>query len=78
MTKDEAQAFKARYELANALEVEELRSTSIELKLRQTDALMASAKQMGWDEQLQKEEAEVRELWLRLKRAYLNPARDSD
>jgi hypothetical protein len=40
-------------------------------KLSQVAALMASVDQMGWREALAAEEEEVRDLWVRLKRAYL-------
>ena len=43
---------------------------SIDLKLEQAAALMASAKQMGWEEKLAEGEADVRSRWLRLKKAY--------
>jgi hypothetical protein len=47
MTREEALAYKARYEAINAYEIEELRSMSVEQKLEQTAALMASVEQMG-------------------------------
>lgn len=71
MTKEEALAYKEGYEAVNALEIEELRSMSDTEKLSQVAALMASVDQMGWREALAAEEEEVRELWVRLKRAYL-------
>ena len=39
-------------------------------KLTDIAALMASVDQMGWRDALAAEEAPVRELWVRLKRAY--------
>jgi hypothetical protein len=71
MTKEEALAYKEGYEAVNALEIEELRSMSDAEKLSQVAALMASVDQMGWREALAAEEEEVRNLWVRLKRAYL-------
>lgn len=71
MTKEEALAYKERYEAVNALDIEALRSMSDTEKLSQVAALMASVDQMGWREALAAEEEEVRELWVRLKRAYL-------
>ncbi len=71
MTKEEALAYKERYEAVNALEIEELRSMSDTEKLSQVAALMASVDQMGWRKALAAEEEEVRDLWVRLKRAYL-------
>lgn len=70
MTRVEAQAWKARWELVNEAEREELRNTSAELKLRQLAVLMASVKTFGWAEALADEEAEVRERWNRLRKAY--------
>jgi hypothetical protein len=71
MTKEEAIAYKEGYEAVNALEIAELRSMSDAEKLSQVAALMASVDQMEWREALAAEEEEVRELWVRLKRAYL-------
>jgi hypothetical protein len=68
MTREEAFAFKARYEAVNRVEIEELRSTSIESKLEQLNALMASARQIGWSEKLAEEADQVRERWARLRR----------
>ena len=70
MTRLEALEYIARYKLVNEFEIAELRSTSIEVKLEQTNALMGAVHQMGWTQALADEEAEVRERWLRLKRAY--------
>jgi hypothetical protein len=70
MTREEAIQYKARYEAVNAFEIEELRSMSLEQKLEQTSALMASVEQMGWSQAMADEETQVRERWLRLKRAY--------
>jgi hypothetical protein len=71
MTKEEALDYKEGYEAVNALEIEEIRSMSDAEKLSQVAALMASVDQMGWREALAAEEEEVRDLWVRLKRAYL-------
>jgi hypothetical protein len=71
MTKQELLAYMAGHEAVNAIDLEELRSMSDAEKLYQVAALMASVDQMGWREALAAEEEEVRELWVRLKRAYL-------
>ncbi len=68
MTRAEGRAFKKRWEAVNAFEREELRRTPTDLKLRQLGTLMAWAKQPGWAEQLQAEEAEVWERWARLRK----------
>ena len=70
MNKSEEQEYVARYKIVNEFEIAELRSMSIEAKLEQTNALMAVARQMGWTQALADEESEVRERWVRLKRAY--------
>jgi len=70
MTKAEARAFKRRWRLVNEFEKKELRRTSIETRFRQLAALMASAKQLGWDEALSEGEAEVWDRWQRLRKAY--------
>ena len=47
MTKEEARAWKARWDLVNHAEREELRNTPLEVKARQLAGLMASASEMG-------------------------------
>ena len=49
----------------------------MELKFRQLAALMASAKQLGWNEALAEGEAEVRDRWMRLRKAYLSRVQDA-
>lgn len=70
MTPAEARESRSRWELVNAAELEELRSTPAEQKLRQLAALMASADQMGWSDALAAETAEVRERWSHLRKAF--------
>lgn len=70
MKGSEANAYKARWALVNAEEVEELRRTSLEQKIGQLASLMASVKQLGWDTALAAEESEVRARWMRLREAY--------
>lgn len=72
MTREEALAYKAGYEAVNALEIAELRSMSFEQKFEHAAALMDSARQMGWVAALASEDDVVREVWVRLKRAYLS------
>jgi hypothetical protein len=59
MTKAEGRAFKRRWRLVNEFEKKELQRTSLETKFRQLAALMASAKQLGWDDALSEGEAAV-------------------
>lgn len=70
MTKAQGRAFRRRWKAVNAAEIEELRSTPAAQKFRQLAALMVSAKELGWSEELAAEEAQVRELWNRLRKAY--------
>jgi len=68
LTREEAQAFKRRWETVNAAEREELGSTPVAHKFRQLAALLASAGKLGWTEALAEEEDLVRERWARLRR----------
>ncbi len=70
ISKEEAQDYKRRWELANAAEIEELRSMTPTEKFHQLVALMASVDDAGWREALQEEEAEVRARWIRIKEFY--------
>lgn len=70
ITKKEAIEFKKRWEAVNAFEHEELRSTSMEIKLQQLAALMASVKGLGWQKALSEGEDELRDRWNRLRKAY--------
>lgn len=70
ITKAEARSFKRRWKAVNAAEREELRATPAAHKFRQLAALMASVGELGWTEALAAEEAEVRDRWNRLRRAY--------
>jgi len=69
MTRAQARAWKRRWRLVNQAEIEELRRTPMEQKLRQLAVLMASTDEMGWTEQLAAEEEQVRKLWIRLRKA---------
>lgn len=70
LTKADARAFRERWRLVNAREEEELRSTSMEVKLQQFNTLLRWAHEFGWEEALKEGEAEVRERWIRLRKAY--------
>ena len=69
MTKEQAKAWKSRWDRVNAAEREELRSTSPEVRLRQLGTLMEWAKAFGWTDSLAAGEEEVRARWLRLREA---------
>jgi hypothetical protein len=70
MTRDEAQAFAARWEQVAAAEREELRATPMERKFAQLGALMESAKALGWKTTDQREVEAVRVRWNRLAELY--------
>ena len=67
---DPAATFRDRWRRVNAAEIEELRRTPMETKLRQLAALMASCDAMGWTPKLAAEEEQVRALWIRLREAW--------
>ncbi len=69
MTRDQGRAFRERWELVRAVQLKELQAASPASKLRRLAALMASARQLGWSEELRAGEAGVRERWIRLKKA---------
>jgi hypothetical protein len=70
LTKDQARAFRRRWELVAAAEREELRNTSPEIRFRQLAALFATAQSLGWDEALREGEEEVRERWKKLRASF--------
>lgn len=70
ITKKEAIEFKKRWEAINAFEHEELRRVSMEMKLQQLAALMASVKELGWHKALSEGEERLRDRWNRLRRVY--------
>jgi hypothetical protein len=69
-TKAEGRAFRERWRRVNAREAEELRSTSLDVKWRQFCTLLEWAHQFGWAAALGEGEAEVRERWMRLRKAH--------
>lgn len=67
ITEEEARAFHERWRLVNAVIDEEIRTTPVDVKLRQLGVMVASAYAMGWDRRLAEGEEEVRERWRILK-----------
>jgi hypothetical protein len=65
----EVRAYLAGLSLANEFEIEELRKTAVELKLRQLWALMTSTDLFEKEGRRETEASEVRERWSRLHRA---------
>ena len=70
LTKNEARAFKQRWAEVNAAERQELTATTVVQKFRQTEALLASARYLGWTESLEEDEGGVWERWTRLRRIF--------
>jgi hypothetical protein len=69
ITPDEAQAYVERWALVQKRETAELRRTSMDTKLRQLSALMASRDLFGTEPDRESSVHAVRERWARLRRA---------
>jgi hypothetical protein len=69
ITPEEARAYIQRWELVRELETAELQRTPIETKLRQLAALMASRHLFGPEPDRERQVAEVRARWERLRQA---------
>jgi len=65
----DGRAFRARWRAVAAAERRELSRTTIEQRLRQLAALMASAGAVGGERALAAEDRRVRRRWLILRRA---------
>jgi hypothetical protein len=72
LTKAEARAYKARWRKVNEAEIEELRRTPIAVKVRQLGAMMEMARRLPPTEGDEREVAEVRERWNKLRKALAN------
>ncbi|MBI4966228.1 MAG: helix-turn-helix transcriptional regulator [Desulfomonile tiedjei] len=68
LTREEARAFKKRWEAVNAAESQELAATEVAHKFRQLAALLTSAEKLGWTETRAGEESQGRDQWARLRR----------
>ena len=66
ITPAEAQAYFQRWELVKEIELAELRRTSMDTKLRQLSALMASRGLFGVDPERENGMQLVRDRWARL------------
>jgi hypothetical protein len=69
MTPEEAQSYFKRWDLVRDAEAAELQLTTMETKLRQLAALMASRHLFGPEPDREAQVHEVRERWDRLRRA---------
>lgn len=70
LTKEQAAAYRKRWALVNEAEIVELRQTSPAEKFRQTAALMASVRVMGWEDSLKEDEEIVWARWQYLREQY--------
>jgi hypothetical protein len=68
MTKEEAQAFKARWSLVNKQILDEVRQKSLEDKLDELADLYETAFELGWIERMQNAVDEVSARWQKLRR----------
>jgi hypothetical protein len=71
ITPAETQAYIKRWELVKEIELVELRRTSMDVKLRQLSALMASRDFFGVDSEREKGVLLVRDRWASLRQALL-------
>lgn len=69
ITADEMRVYLARWKLVRSNEITELRRTSIETKIRQLSALMASRQIFGTDPDRDRDAQAVRERWANLRRS---------
>jgi putative transcriptional regulator len=70
LKKEEALAFKRRWQAVNAAEKSELASTPVADKFRQAAALLLSADKLGWNRPRSQDEEAVQERWARLWKEY--------
>ena len=67
---EEVRRWAARWKLVNAFEIEELRRSPPDLRLRQFFSLMALGKAMGWHTSTPEEIEAVRARWRKIREAY--------
>jgi transcriptional regulator with XRE-family HTH domain len=70
LSQQEAQAFKQRWDAVNAAEHQELAATPVAQKFRQLEALLASARHLGWTQSPAEDEGGVWERWTMLRRIF--------
>ena len=68
-SRDELQAWLARWDEVNRVTTAEARARTFEAKFRQLETLMESADLFDWPDETADDER-VRELWMRLHRLY--------
>jgi hypothetical protein len=72
LTKAQARAFHDRWRRANAREVDELRSTDLEVRWQQFNTLLAWSRQPEWAAALDEGKVEVWMRWARLRKLFRN------
>lgn len=70
MTKEQALAFKEQWRQVAEIQLEELRSSSCEKKLKQLNVLMKWTRDFKWENKLKSDVEDVRERWIKLKSNY--------
>ncbi|MFQ5677662.1 MAG: hypothetical protein ACE5G1_17365 [bacterium] len=70
LTKEQALAFRKRWQMVNAAESKELRKTTLAEKLQQTAALMTSGQALRWNDAIDSDEARLWERWQQLREKY--------
>ena len=69
ITPEQAREYLSRWKLLRQAEVDQLRSTSMETKLRQLAVLMASRSLFRGDTERERQGDELRERWNRIRKA---------
>lgn len=69
ITAEQAREYLSRWRLLREAEIDQLRSTSMETKLRQLAVLMASRSLFRTDTERERQADEVRERWNRIREA---------
>ena len=77
ITPEAAAGYLERWAFAEQRLIRERRATSMETKLRQLAAPMASASAMGWSGALDDEDAAVRKRWMAARRSELGEEPDA-
>ncbi len=69
ITKEQAAAFRQRWQLVEEAEHQELQTSPLELRFRQLAAMFESARGLGWATTEESEILQVRERWAKLRRS---------
>jgi hypothetical protein len=70
MTTEDGRAFKRRWQLVNQMEIEELRQSAAETRLRQFFTLQSWTRSFGWQSALEEGLDEVRRRWALIRKRY--------